>query len=262
MRGGTGGRAAAWRSRSRSRSRRRSRSRPFSATENGVALAEALSADQTAAPEAVELTATPLEETPLEGEKTEVVEEPDAAEKNDAAEEADPVAVETWEWSGHAGNLALSSEGLTLDADALDAALTEAVPGTLDLTLSLDPAADGTDTGNHTVVLPGDTLTVPLPEGVTVTGGALDVYQLDAAGAPTALKVASAEPVQDGAALRVTFVEPVDPATGAAYYVGVPTRGPSRPPRQRAPSSSPRCARASPSRSPSPPSFWVRSPSR
>ena len=66
---------------------------------------------------------------------------------------------------------------------------------------------------------------MPLPEGVTVTGGALDVYQLDAARAPTALKVASAEPVQDGAALRVTFVEPVDPATGAAYYVGVPTEG-------------------------------------
>ena len=185
----------------------------------GVALAETLSADQTASPETVELTATSPEETPLEGEKIEAVEE------SDVVEEDDPVAVETWEWAGRTGNLALSSAGLALGADTLDAALPKAVPGTLDLTLSLDPAADGTDTGDHTVVLPGDTLTVPLPEGVTVSGGALDVYQLDAAGAPTALKVAAAEPVQDGAALRVTFVEPVDPVTGAAYYVGAPTEG-------------------------------------
>ena len=163
---------------------------------------------------------------------------------------ADPVAVDAWDWTGRADNVALASDGITLDADALAAAvaaaqasdqdgaadaataadalralLPETIDATLDLTLTLDPAADGADTGNHTVVLPGDTLVVRLPEGVTASGATTDVYQLDAAGRPTTLKVAEAAPSQDGTSLTLTFVEPVDPATGSAYYVGTPTEG-------------------------------------
>lgn len=163
---------------------------------------------------------------------------------------ADPVAVDAWDWTGRADNVALASDGITLDADALAAAvaaaqasdqdgaadaataadalralLPETIDATLDLALTLDPAADGADTGNHTVVLPGDTLVVRLPEGVTASGATTDVYQLDAAGRPTTLKVAEAAPSQDGTSLTLTFVEPVDPATGSTYYVGTPTEG-------------------------------------
>lgn len=163
---------------------------------------------------------------------------------------ADPVAVDAWDWTGRADNVALASDGITLDADALAAAvaaaqasdqdgaadaataadalralLPETIDATLDLALTLDPAADGADTGNHTVVIPGDTLVVRLPEGVTASGATTDVYQLDAAGSPTTIKVAEAAPSQDGTSLTLTFVEPVDPATGSTYYVGTPTEG-------------------------------------
>ena len=112
-----------------------------------------------------------------------------------------------------------------LSADALRDLLPEALLGTLDLELSLDPAASDASADGHTVVLPGDTLTVSLPEGLTLSDAALDVYQSDAEGNPTALKVAEAAPAQDGTALTLTFVEPVDAETGAAYYVGTPTEG-------------------------------------
>ncbi|MDM8270787.1 SpaA isopeptide-forming pilin-related protein [Thermophilibacter provencensis] len=153
-------------------------------------------------------------------------------------------AVETWDWTGRTDNLTLSSAGLTLDADdlaaavaeaqdaekdlsagALRALLPEALLGTLDLELSLDPAASDASADGHTVVLPGDTLTVSLPEGLTLSDAALDVYHSDAEGSPTAIKVAEAAPAQDGTALTLTFVEPADAETGAAYYVGTPAEG-------------------------------------
>ena len=72
----------------------------------------------------------------------------------------------------------------------------------------------------------GDTFTVDLPEGVTLEPGAtFDVYQNDDQGNATTVRVAEAKAADDGASLKVTFVEAADEATGAAYYVGDPSEG-------------------------------------
>ena len=121
-------------------------------------------------------------------------------------------------------------------ANVLRELLPETLSGTLDLTLTLDPAIDGVDTGNHTVVLPGDTFTVNLPSGLTLSDemitntekGTFDIFQSDAEGNPTTLKIAEGTIENEGTTLKVTFVEPTETAdteNTTAYYVGSPTEG-------------------------------------
>ena len=153
------------------------------------------------------------------------------AEKNPEAEgEPEPApalrAVEAWDWTGRTDNLTLSADGLTV-VEGTTLSEDNTLAAKLELSFSLDPAAEGVDTGDHTVVVPGDTFTVALPEGVTLqSDAALDVYQNDDQGNPTSVLVAKATAENDGAALKVTFVEPSDTAgSGTAYYVGAPTEG-------------------------------------
>ncbi|WP_417228532.1 SpaA isopeptide-forming pilin-related protein [Thermophilibacter sp.] len=150
-------------------------------------------------------------------------------EDGDAGEpetEPAPRAVEAWDWTGRTDNLVLSADGLTV-AEGTTLSEDDTLAAKLELSFSLDPAAEGVDTGDHTVIVPGDTFTVALPEGVTLQPDAtLDVYQNDDQGNPTSVLVAKATAENDGAALKVTFVEPSDTAgSGTAYYVGAPTEG-------------------------------------
>ena len=137
-----------------------------------------------------------------------------------------PVAVEPWDWTGRTESLTLSSpSGLAFADDAVPAD-DGTLSATLGLAIALDPSVDGADVGNHTVVLAGDTISAALPEGVTLEPGAtFDVFQNDEQGNPSTIRVATATASEDGTALAVTFVEPTDTATGAAYYVGAPVEG-------------------------------------
>lgn len=63
--------------------------------------------------------------------------------------------------------------------------------GTLSLDFTLDPHKDGVDTDTHTVVLSGDTFTVNLPQGITLSSdmlasdGTLHINQVDSEGNDT-----------------------------------------------------------------------------
>ena len=106
------------------------------------------------------------------------------------------------------------------DAPAQDPYADVMVEATLNLTLTLDPTKSQTgDASERAAVIAGDTLTVKLPEGITPADPAqtFDVYQRDAEGNPTTIKIAEAAFV-DGA-LKLTFVTPVDDA-GTTYVVG------------------------------------------
>ena len=229
--------------------------------------------------------------------------ETETPDPNTTETDADPVEVETWDWTGKTDNLTLSSpDGLAFDtetlkaiveeaqatadnsddeaeantsdeteanagdeteadsedttdqtdnaidqtennqttneadattpADVLRALLSEQLDATVDLTFQLNPSVDDIDTGNHTVVLPGDSFTVTLPEGMTISDQmvdndkhSFDIFHSDEEGNPTTLKIAEGTIENEGTTLKVTFVEPVDPATGSAYYVGTPTEG-------------------------------------
>lgn len=134
----------------------------------------------------------------------------------DQAGAQEPAAIEPWDWTGRTQNLALGSDGLTIDAaEASDGSLS-ALSGSLSLTFSLDPAAEGSDTGDHNAVVPGDSFVVDLPEGLTVSdegllaGEKADVFQADDEGNATTTRIAELSAEKDGAAVRVTFVEPTD----------------------------------------------------
>lgn len=72
------------------------------------------------------------------------------------------------------------------------------LPATLDLAAELDPAANA-ETGDHSVIMPGDRFTVNLPEGIVLASTeAFDIYQLDANGNETVIRIATAEPAADG----------------------------------------------------------------
>lgn len=111
-----------------------------------------------------------------------------------------------------------------LTEDEVRALLPAELPATLDLAAELDPAANA-ETGDHSVIMPGDRFTVNLPEGIVLASTeAFDIYQLDANGNETGIRIATAEPAADGTALTVTFVAATD-AAGTGYTIGVPTEG-------------------------------------
>ncbi|WP_146003691.1 SpaA isopeptide-forming pilin-related protein [Enorma phocaeensis] len=111
-----------------------------------------------------------------------------------------------------------------LTEDDVRALLPAQLPATLDLAAVLDPAANA-ETGDHTVIMPGDTFTVNLPEGIVLASAdTFDIYQRDANGDETSIRIATAEPAADGSALTVTFVTATD-AAGTTYTIGAPTEG-------------------------------------
>ncbi|MCI7730785.1 SpaA isopeptide-forming pilin-related protein [Enorma burkinafasonensis] len=113
---------------------------------------------------------------------------------------------------------------VVLTEDEVRALLPAELPATLDLAAELDPAANA-ETGDHSVIMPGDRFTVNLPEGIVLASTeAFDIYQLDANGNETGIRIATAEPAADGTALTVTFVAATD-AAGTGYTIGAPTEG-------------------------------------
>ena len=85
-----------------------------------------------------------------------------------------------------------------LTEDEVRALLPAELPATLDLAAELDPAANA-ETGDHSVIMPGDRFTVNLPEGIVLASTeAFDIYQLDANGNETGIRIATAEPAADG----------------------------------------------------------------
>ncbi len=113
---------------------------------------------------------------------------------------------------------------VVLTEDEVRALLPAELPATLDLAAELDPAANA-ETGDHSVIMPGDRFTVNLPEGIVLASTeAFDIYQLDANGNETGIRIATAEPAADGTALTVTFVVATD-AAGTGYTIGAPTEG-------------------------------------
>lgn len=92
----------------------------------------------------------------------------------------------------------------------------ETYPAKLNLTFFLDPAnADQVDTAPESIV-PGDSFEVTLPSGIALANPAdvIDVFQIAADGTPSTVKIAEAT-YKDGV-LTVTFIAPVDTATGEA----------------------------------------------
>lgn len=92
----------------------------------------------------------------------------------------------------------------------------ETYPAKLNLTFFLDPAnADQVNTAPESIV-PGDSFEVVLPSGIVLANPAdvIDVFQVAADGTPSTVKIAEAT-YKDGA-LTVTFIAPVDTATGEA----------------------------------------------
>ena len=190
---------------------------------------ETATGDEGQAPTEGDQTEAPTEGDGSEGEQdsaTDPEQDPAADSEQDSSTTSEPTVVDPWDWTGRTDNLVLSSEsGLTFAEGAVPS--TDApLDATLSLNLSLDPSVEGTDVDDHTVVVPGDTLRVALPEGVTLAPDAkLDVFQLDEEGNPTTVRVAEATAEDDGATLVITFVEPTDTETGDLYYVGDPTEG-------------------------------------
>ena len=190
---------------------------------------ETVAGDEGQAPAEDDQAEAPAEGDGSEGEQnpaTTPEQNPAADSEQDSAAAPEPTVVDPWDWTGRTDNLVLSSEsGLTFAEGAVPS--TDApLDATLSLNLSLDPSVEGTDVGDHTVVVPGDTLRVALPEGVSLAPDAkLDVFQLDEEGNPTTVRVAEATAEDDGATLVITFVEPTDTETGDLYYVGDPTEG-------------------------------------
>ena len=92
----------------------------------------------------------------------------------------------------------------------------ETYPAKLNLTFFLDPAnADQVDTAPESIV-PGDSFEVTLPSGIALANPAdvIDVFQIAADGTLSTVKIAEAT-YKDGV-LTVTFIAPVDTATGEA----------------------------------------------
>lgn len=97
-----------------------------------------------------------------------------------------------------------------------EAFVPETYPAKLNLTFFLDPAnANQVDTAPESIV-PGDSFEVTLPSGIALANPAdvIDVFQIAADGTPSTVKIAEAT-YKDGV-LTVTFIAPVDTATGEA----------------------------------------------
>lgn len=136
-------------------------------------------------------------------------------------------------WEGDLDALALSSTGIVFSEEALakrddsasasseEAALPEQLLATLNLSFELDPAKQAANPANtRAAVIPGDTITMPLPEGIEPANedSVLDVVQLNDDGTPTTIRIGTAE-VQDGK-LVVTFVAATDTESDTEYLVG------------------------------------------
>ena len=114
------------------------------------------------------------------------------------------------DWTGRTESLRLSSpNGLTFAEDASPAE-DGSLAATLDLAIELDATLDE----DLPTLIAGDTIRVPLPEGITLAlDEPLDVYQLNDEGEPTDLLVARAEVADDGATLKLTVVDSEEVAT-------------------------------------------------
>ncbi len=176
---------------------------------------------------------TPTEEGAEEksADSTEKTEEPD--EKNEASQpstdpeqtpttdqsgdsetvpetEPEQAPADPRDWTGRTESLRLSSpNGLTFAEDASPAE-DGSLAATLDLAIELDATLDE----DLPTLIAGDTIRVPLPEGITLAlDEPLDVYQLNDEGEPTDLLVARAEVADDGATLKLTVVDSEEVAT-------------------------------------------------
>ena len=115
-------------------------------------------------------------------------------------------------------------------AEHLRDLLLESAAGELALSFELDSAVVAEGAEAQMTVGAGDYFTVDMPEGITLADdAAFDVFQVDEEPAEEAggeeadadgIRIATAEAVEDGAQLRVTFVEATDVATGEAYAIG------------------------------------------
>lgn len=149
-----------------------------------------------------------------------------AAEAEDSQDGTEPAAGEDGEEAvdtAEAADEPVPAEDI-LTEDDVRALLPAQLSATLDLAAVLDPAANA-ETGDHTVIMPGDTFTVNLPAGIVLAStDTFDIYQRDANGDETSIRIATAEPAADGSALTITFVTATD-AAGATYTIGAPTEG-------------------------------------
>lgn len=149
-----------------------------------------------------------------------------AAEAEDSQDGTEPAAGEDGEEAvdtAEAADEPVPAEGVITEDD-VRALLPAQLPATLDLAAVLDPAANA-ETGDHSVIMPGDTFTVNLPAGIVLAStDTFDIYQRDANGDETGIRIATAEPTADGSALTITFVTATDTA-GATYTIGAPTEG-------------------------------------
>ncbi|WP_144743682.1 Cna B-type domain-containing protein [Enorma burkinafasonensis] len=149
-----------------------------------------------------------------------------AAEAEDSQDGTEPAAGEDGEEAvdtAEAADEPVPAEGVITEDD-VRALLPAQLPATLDLAAVLDPAANA-ETGDHTVIMPGDTFTVNLPAGIVLAStDTFDIYQRDANGDETGIRIATAEPAADGSALTITFVTATD-AAGTTYTIGAPTEG-------------------------------------
>ncbi|MDM8245342.1 hypothetical protein QUW40_01840 [Collinsella tanakaei] len=115
-------------------------------------------------------------------------------------------------------------------AEHLRDLLPESAAGELALSFELDPAVVAEGAEAQMTVDAGDYFTVDMPEGITLADdAAFDVFQVDEEPAEEAggeeadadgIRIATAEAVEDGAQLKVTFVEPISPLRPS----GRPTR--------------------------------------
>lgn len=149
-----------------------------------------------------------------------------AAEAEDSQDGTEPAAGEDGEEAvdtAEAADEPVPAEDVITEDD-VRALLPAQLPATLDLAAVLDPAANA-ETGDHTVIMPGDTFTVNLPAGIVLAStDTFDIYQRDANGDETGIRIATAEPAADGSALTITFVTATD-AAGTTYTIGAPTEG-------------------------------------
>ena len=145
-----------------------------------------------------------------------------------------------WDWTNNLDQLELSADNLKIDAEKVaasipepqgeeeDAAeqLPEQVPATIELSLELDLTKTETDGEQPqddsaaqedekvpTSVEPDDFFTVHMPEGVSLANGMeAEVFAAGENGEPGTVVVATAKAEDEGATLKVTFVNPYDTA--------------------------------------------------
>ena len=140
-----------------------------------------------------------------------------AGEQADATDDAEESAtIDDAEGTEGASASASEDEQSAAEEPKTETFVPETYPAKLNLTFFLDPAnADQVDTAPESIV-PGDSFEVALPAGIALANPAatIDVFQAAADGTATTVKIAEAT-YEDGV-LTVTFIAPVDTATGEA----------------------------------------------